>query len=102
MNPLIEKARQRKAKIEQQRQQDDARDREYQEAREELERRTLEVSMPGYEGSDSHLQIKQDKDALNELQEEERNGLQSYRDQVGHEEQDDLLKSIRSNLKGDE
>lgn len=101
MNPLIEKARQRKQQLEAEKARNEARDAEYAAAYEELEQRTFVVSMPGYEGTDSHLQIRADKLALNEMEEAEKNGFAAYREQVQHEQTkttDQLLAEIRDSL----
>ena len=61
---LIEQAIKHREKIQQQQQAREKHERDVAAAHEELRERTFRVSAPDYEGRDSHLQIKQDRDAL--------------------------------------
>ncbi len=64
MHPMMQKARAYKQAEESKRRQVVGRQRAFEEALEELADRTYTVSMPGYDGSDSHMEIKEDKEAL--------------------------------------
>ncbi len=100
MNALIERARARKAAQQDAAHKREARDKAFQEALEELEEREYRVSLPGGQDSgDSYMQIKEDREALQELVDVE----DGEPDMMPHEEKpppttDELLAEIRDSL----
>ena len=102
MHPMIEKARQRRQQLEAKRQQVEARQRAFKGAMEELEEREYRCSLPGrQDGDDSFLQIREDREALQELMDSDDGEPdmlpREHRPQPSNEE---LLADIRDSLDG--
>jgi hypothetical protein len=96
---LISKARARKQAQQQAEDQRKARDKAFSEALEELEEREYRCSLPGgQDGDDSYLQIKEDREALQELMDSEDGEPQMMGARGVEKGTDQLLAEIRDSL----
>ncbi len=96
---LISRARARKAAQQDAANKREARDRAFSEALEELEEREYRCSLPGgQDGDDSYLQIREDREALQELMDSEDGEPQMIGARGVEKDTDDLLAEIRDSL----
>jgi hypothetical protein len=99
MHPMIEKARARKSAQQDAANKRQARDKAFSEALEELEEREYRCSLPGgQDGDDSYLQIKEDREALQELMDAEDGEPQMMGARGADKGTDELLAEIRDSL----
>ena len=100
MHPMIEKARARKAAQQDAENRRKNRDAEFAAALEELEEREYRCSLPGgQDGDDSFLQVKEDREALQELMDSEDGEPRMMPDEHRPEKStSELLAEIRDGL----